>query len=154
MTGRPDPSHEPDAPVVAPPCARPSGTGATAPPPWRRRVAALVLAAGVAVVTLTLHRAWRRPTDVHVYLGETAPQVVGLHLTYVDREGAAHVARMHWSRGAPDPVRHRVALQPGRWEAHVSATLRDGSVRHGRGAFDVPADGPVELRTGLATAPW
>ena len=121
----------------------------------RSRYAALgFLAIGVAVTT---YLAKRGPHEQHVrfVLGDSAPEVTGLDVQYVDTEGeVARETRLSWNAGAaPRIVSHEPELSDGAYKIKVDIGTRERRVSVERSVTLTGGSTQVDLSAALAPSP-
>lgn len=113
----------------------------------RRKLAPLVLGAGVLVVGSIATPSWPHETDVELLLGHRHSEVVELRIGYVRgaEQEPLKAVTLRYPEGAPATVRHHVELPPGRYAVVLELVSAQGRTDTSR-RLDVPADGVVRLR--------
>jgi hypothetical protein len=95
--------------------------------PWRRRVARLLLVAGIALAASQLLGRAPSEQNLEFRLGAERASVRRIEATWTpagEREAAGGVT-LRFAEGAPARVRHRVSLPNGRYELAVEVTRQE-----------------------------
>jgi hypothetical protein len=118
---------------------------------YRKRIAPLVLGAGVLVVGGEI--AQRAPASVEVELpiGAEHADVRQLDVAYLEGTAVVRHVSLRFPDGAPERVRHTVHLAPGRYRVQVDLHLRGGGTEIRTGRLEAPAEGVVRLHLSEGT---
>lgn len=114
----------------------------------RRRLARLVLFAGLIVVGRQLWPTWPHETELEFVLGPDHADVVELRIAYLDHGEELHGVRFGFPSGAPATVRHRLSLPPGRLLIHCELFGKNGASRQLTRKLTAPANGLVRIALG------
>lgn len=112
------------------------------PSPTRKWLATLVVVVGLVVVGAQLARVWPRDVEV-VYQADPGTNRLDVEVL---RDGeAVKSARFTRSAGDARPFVHTISLQPGEYQAHITAYGPEGhGVEHSQ-RLVVPGDGSIRL---------
>jgi len=111
----------------------------------RRRIARLVLAAGVAFTILTLWPNWPRELEVEYQLGAEHSEIVELRVTYLQDSQALQGVSFSFPKGAPDAIRHRLTLPAGTFTLRCELRDRAGTARAVTRQLRTPIEGAIRV---------
>lgn len=111
----------------------------------RVRLAKAALVLAVLGVAGELFGAYPREVDLALTLGPDHRLVRELRVAYVQDGQELHGVRLSYPDGAPEQVRHRVRLGPGRYELRVELNAQGSGRRVEQRTLQVPTEGTVQL---------
>jgi hypothetical protein len=113
------------------------------PPERRRRLAPLVLAAGLLTVGKLTYDGAPRDQAVHFLLPATRIQALRVTYSHEDELYGGLVRRFPY--GSPTELVHTPKLSPGRYELTIELTSDTGEVTHLTRFLTVPNDGTLRI---------
>jgi hypothetical protein len=111
----------------------------------RRRIARLVLAAGVVFAALELWPDWPRELEVEYQLGAEHSEIVELRIAYLQGSQELQGVSFSFPDGAPNAVRHRVTLPAGTFVLRCELRDRAGEARAVTRHLHTPSEGAVRI---------
>lgn len=110
----------------------------------RRRLAPLVLLAGVLIVGSRVAKETSSEMALDFILAEGHPRATSARIAYIRDGSTERGVTMHFPRGVPNAVHHEVELAAGRWDVALEV-LGDGTPKRMSGSFECPAEGRVRV---------
>jgi len=119
----------------------------------RRRLARLVLAAGVVFAALKLWPNWPRELEVEYQLGAEHSEIVEFRVAYLQGSQELQGVRFSFPEGAPDAVHHRLTLPAGTFVLRCELRDRAGTARSVTRRLNTPIEGAVRIFLDQPSAP-
>ena len=114
------------------------------PPEKRRRLAPLILVAGMFVVGKLAYEEIPRGQDVRFILPESGVQT--LRVTYSAQEELMGGIERRFPHGSPRELTHSPSLSPGRYDVSIELTTDAGQVTRLTRTLTVPSEGAARIR--------
>jgi hypothetical protein len=119
----------------------------------RRRIARLVLAAGVIFAALKLWPNWPRELEVEYRLGAEHSEIVEFRVAYLQGAHELQGVSFSFPEGAPDAVRHRLTLPAGTFLLRCELRDRAGTARAVTRRLHTPIEGAIRIFLDESDAP-
>lgn len=112
----------------------------------RRRLASIVLLAGLALLAVQFWPQFPRETELDLVLGPEHRQVVEVRLAYLQSDEEIRGVTFRFPNGAPINVKHRIDLPSGLYRIAIERRFHSGEPEKTIRAFTVPAAGVVRVQ--------
>lgn len=114
------------------------------PPQHRRRLAPLLLMAGLFVGGKLAYDEVPRDQPLRFLL--PARGVRSVKVTYLSEQDVYAGIEQRYPNGSPRELHHTPSLAPGQYELAIELTDHDGGVRHVARSLHVPSEGDLRIR--------